>query len=146
LNAHTIGKLMMTLALAIFTFIPPIADLATDTHVFHPDWSPHSRLHTVWLLGVTSSMGLLALSLLWASKAESRFNENLAGAIGACVYGSFFLSVITAALYGGSVTDHTGGITQNIMGFNLNVFTFSVAFATLLLGWGICAKLREDQC
>ena len=81
----------MTLAIAVFTFIPPLADLATDTHVFHPGWMPHARVHTVWLLGLTSSVGLLALYFLWVRKLDPSFGEDLAGVLGAIVYGSFFL-------------------------------------------------------
>lgn len=133
----------MTLALAVFTFLPPLADLATDTHVFHPDWPPHARLHTVWLLGLTSSIGLVALYLLWSHTINSSSGENLAGIIGTSVYGSFFLSVMTAQLYGGSVTDHEGGITQSIIGLNLNVFTFGIASIALLVGWRLCKRSRN---
>lgn len=127
----------MTLSISIFTFIPPLADLATDTHVFHPGWMPHARVHTVWLLGLTSSIGLLALYFLWVRKVDSYFNVNLAGTLGVTVYGSFFLSSLTAGLYGGSLSDHGGGIEQSILGFDLNVFTFGLALMGLGAGWGL---------
>ena len=79
LSINTLGRVLMTLAMVVFTFIPPLADLATDTHVFHPGWMPHARVHTVWLLGLTSSIGLVSLYLLWFRKIDSNFNENLAG-------------------------------------------------------------------
>jgi len=130
----------MTLAMAVFTFIPPIADLATDTHVFHPGWLPHARVHTVWLLGLSSSIGLLALYLLWFRDEESLFNVNLAGVLGTFVYGSFFLSALSANFYGGALSDPQGGIEQSIMGMNLNVFTFSMASIALGAGWMMCNR------
>ncbi|MCX2979889.1 hypothetical protein EYC98_03315 [Halieaceae bacterium IMCC14734] len=138
MSVNTLGKILMTLAIAVFTFIPPLADLATDTHVFHPGWMPHARVHTVWLLGLASSVGLLALYLLWFRKVDSQFSENLAGVLGAIVYGSFFLSGLTIGLYGGALSDHEGGIGHTIIGLDLNVFTFGVATLALCAGWGLC--------
>ncbi len=132
----------MTLAIAVFTFIPPLADLATDTHVFHPGWMPHARVHTVWLLGLTSSVGVLALYLLWFRKIDSEFSESLAGVLGAIVYGSFFLSALTIGLYGGALSDHEGGIGQTIIGLDLNLFTFGLASTVLCVGWGLCKWAR----
>ena len=138
----TLGKVLMTLAIAVFTFIPPLADLATDTHVFHPGWMPHARVHTVWLLGLTSSVGVLALYLLWFRKIDSEFSESLAGVLGAIVYGSFFLSALTIGLYGGALSDHEGGIGQTIIGLDLNLFTFGLASTVLCVGWGLCKWAR----
>jgi len=139
----TLGKIWMTLAIAVFTFIPPLADLATDTHVFHPGWMPHARVHTVWLLGLTSSVGLLALYFLWVRKVDPCFGEDLAGVLGAIVYGSFFLSGSTSGLYGGALSDSEGGIGQTIIGLDLNVFTFGVATIVLCAGWGLCKRARR---
>jgi len=75
---NTFGRLLMSLAIGIYAFIPPFADLATDTHVFHNDWVPHARMHTVWLLGISSSLGLVALYLLWLRKNDPLFNSNIA--------------------------------------------------------------------
>lgn len=142
MNMKTLGKVLMTLAIAVFTFIPPLADLATDTHVFHPGWMPHARVHTVWLLGLTSSVGVLALYLLWFRKIDSEFSESLAGVLGAIVYGSFFLSALTIGLYGGALSDHEGGIGQTIIGLDLNLFTFGLASTVLCVGWGLCKWAR----
>jgi hypothetical protein len=142
LSINTLGRVLMTLAMVVFTFIPPLVDLATDTHVFHPGWMPHARVHTVWLLGLTSSIGLVSLYLLWFRKIDSNFNENLAGVLAACVYGSFFLSGSTVGLYGGALSDHAGGIEQRIIGLDLNVFTFGVATIVLCAGWGLCKWSR----
>ena len=135
----------MTLAIGVFTFIPPLADLTTDTHVFNPGWMPHARVHTVWLLGFTSGVGLVSLYFLWFRKIGSSFNEDLAGTLAVIVYGSFFLSASTLGLYGGALTDHEGGIEQSIHGLDLNVFTFGVATIILCAGWGLCKCSRTQQ-
>jgi hypothetical protein len=143
LKTKTLGKILMTVAIAVFTFIPPLADLATETHVFHPGWMPHARVHTVWLLGLTSSVGLLALYFLWFRKVDTCFGEDLAGVLGAVVYGSFFLSGLTSGLYGGALSDSEGGIGQTIIGLDLNVFTFGVATIVLCAGWVFCKRARR---
>ena len=142
MGVNIYGKLLMSLAIAIFAFIPPLADLATETHVYHPGWMPHARMHTVWLLGITSTIGLVALYLLWIRKKDPDFNTNLAAVLGLCVYGSFFVSTSTASLYGGAATDVLGGIEQRILGMELNLFTFTVASTMLGVGWSICKWRR----
>lgn len=138
------GKFLMTIAIGIFTFIPPLADLATETHVFHEGWLPHARMHTVWLLGVTSSIGLVSLYYLWIRKREERLNINLAGALSCCVYGAFFLSASTTQLYGGRLSDIAGAAADGPFGINGNVFAFTAASVLLLSGWAPCAR-RENK-
>ena len=143
MKMQTLGKILMTLAIGVFTFLPPLADLATDTHVFNPGWIPHARVHTVWLLGLTSGVGLLALYLLWVRKADPELGEDLAGILGAIVYGSFFLSASTIGHYGDALSDSEGGIGQTVIGLDLNVFTFGVATIVLCAGWGFCKRARR---
>jgi len=137
---NTFGRLLMSLAIGIYAFIPPFADLATDTHVFHNDWVPHARMHTVWLLGVSSSLGLVTLYFLWLRKDEPLFNINIAALLSLCVYGPFFLSTLTARLYGGELTDAVGGVEDHLFGFDINLIVFSLATLLLGLGWGLCKR------
>ena len=132
----------MTVAIAIFTFIPPLVDLLTDSHVFHEEWLPHARMHTVWLLGLTSGVGLLSLHLLWFRRIDPVFSTNIAGVLGSCVYGAFFLSAATTGLYGGALSDIVGNAESGPFGFNGNVFTFSMASILLVVGWVICRRAR----
>lgn len=130
----------MTAAIGIYTFIPPLADLATDTHVFHAGWMPHARMHTVWLLGATSSIGLVALFLIWVRKIDQRFNIRLAGTLSLCVFGSFYLSALTAPLYGGRLSDMVGGIEQGAFGLDANLLVFTFASIVLGIGWALCER------
>ena len=138
-NSSLIGRVLMSLATLVYGVIPPIVDL-TETHVFHPDWTPHSRLHMVWLLGTNSAIAVLALYLLWFHKANRAFGVRLAGTLGLCVYGGFWLSASTASLYGGAVSDK-GGVPP-IMGIDANVLVFSIALLVLLVGWAL-ARTRN---
>mgnify|MGYP000116360685 FL=1 len=138
----TVGKILMTVAIGIYSFIPPLADLATDTHVFHDGWMPHARMHTVWLLGITSSVGLLALYLLWGRKKDPSFNINFAFILSICVYGSFFLSAITTHLYGGALSDEHGGVGHQMLGLDVNVIAFSLASLLLCVGWYLSKRAR----
>lgn len=137
---QNIGKLIITLALAIFTFIPPIADLATNTHVFHENWTPHARMHTVWLLGITTSLGILSLYLLWVRMEAVTFNLNLAAILATIVYGAFFVSAISAPFYGGALSDPSGGVKHHVHDWDINLVVFSGAFLSLLIGWGLTLK------
>lgn len=139
------GKLLMTLAIAAYAFVPPAVDLITDTHVFHPDWPPHARMHTVWLLGVTTGVGLLALSLLWRSGPGRAHYLHLAGVLSGIVFAAFFLSAATVSLYGGALTDASGGMEPGPFGLDGNLFTFGGASIVLMLGWILCATSRPPS-
>ena len=133
------GRILMTLATLIYGVLPPFVDL-TETHVFHPEWTPHSRLHMVWLLGTNSAIAFLALYFLWFHKVNSAFGVRLAGILGLCVFGGFWLSATSTSLYGGSLSDK-GGVPP-ILGMDANILIFSLALFILLAGWFL-ARLRS---
>jgi len=41
------GKILLTLATAMYLFAPPIVDLSR-THATNPLWVSHARFHVVW--------------------------------------------------------------------------------------------------
>jgi hypothetical protein len=127
-----IGRILMTLATLIYGVLPPFVDL-TETHVFHPEWTPHSRMHMVWLLGTNSAIAVLALYFLWLHKANSAFGVRVAGMLGLCVLGGFWLSASTVSRYGGALSDK-GGVPP-ILGMDANIAVFSSALLVLLVGW-----------
>ena len=137
-----LGKVLMSLAIAAYTFIPPVVDLVTDTHVFHPQWVPHARMHTVWLLGVNSGIGLVALTLIWRSGPGHISRIHQAGILSAIVFAAFFLSASTTTLYGGALSDTSGGVEAGPFGIDANLFTFTVASTLLAVGWLVSARGR----
>lgn len=131
-----LGQAIMTVATLVYGLGPLIIDL-TATHVFHPEWTPHARMHMVWLLGTNTLIALVALYFLWLYKFVA-FGVNLAGILGLCVYGSFMLSAFTSPLYGGSMGDEAG--VPLVMGLDANIFGFSIALMLLLAGWFLARK------
>lgn len=140
---NILGKVIMTLAIAIYTFIPPLVDLTTESHVFHEGWMPHARMHTVWLLGITTGIGLISLYFLWVRQTEKAFGTNLAGVLSGLVYGAFFLSAATTSFYGGALSDLIGGVEKGPFGIDSNLFTFGITSLVLFLGWITCARSRS---
>jgi hypothetical protein len=126
------GRILMTLATLIYGVIPPIVDLGA-THVFHPDWTPHARMHMVWLLGTMSSIAVLALYFLWAH-VERRMGIRMAGILGLCCLGGFFLSAATTPMYGGALND-VGGVPDVAGLVDANLLGFGIAALLLLVGW-----------
>jgi hypothetical protein len=138
-KSFVIGRVLMTVATLIYGVVPLFVDL-TETHVFHPDWTPHSRMHMVWLLGTNTSLAAVALFFLWLYKNDRAFGIRMGGVLGLCVYGGFMLSAATISLYGGSLSDK-GGVPP-IMGMDANIFGFSLGLLVLLVGW-VLARARS---
>lgn len=131
-----IAKVLITLATLVYGFVPLVVDLS-DTHVFHPDWTPHARLHMVWLLGTGASLALLSLYLLWV-----RNQLVLSAMLGLCVMAGFWLAVLSRGLYGGSLTE-AGGVEMTTLGVEGNSFAFSVVLALLVAGLVLGRKNAE---
>ncbi len=141
-----LGRIIMTIATLMYGVIPPIVDL-TETHVFHPDWTPHARMHMVWLLGTNTAIAMAALYFLWLHGPSRALGVRISGVLGLCVYGGFMLSASTSALYGGSMSDK-GGVPP-VMGMDANILAFSFALSLLLVGWflarGTSQQAREES-
>ncbi|MEO0367674.1 MAG: hypothetical protein AAF197_02695 [Pseudomonadota bacterium] len=103
---------------------------------------PHARMHTVWLLGMTSGTGLIALFLLWVPGSDARSRVNLAALLSALVFVSFYLSAATISLYGGALSDMADGVQPGPMGIDANFLTFTVSAIFLVVGWLMCARNR----
>ncbi len=131
-----IAKLLVTIATLIYAVAPLFADL-NSTHVFYPEWTAHSKLHMVWLLGTNSSIAVLSLWLIW-----NRSQVLLAGVLGFCVVGGFWIAASTQGLYGGALTD-TGGIDVTILGLEGNAIAFG--FVVVLLSLGLLMRARTDE-
>lgn len=139
------GRILMTVATLIYGVLPPIVDL-TDTHVFHFHWTGHARLHLVWMLATISSTAIVTVYLLWFQAANRLFGIRLAGVLGLCVYGGFFLSALTVSLYGGAIAEEHGPRVPPIMGLDANVVVFSFGLAFLLLGWFLASRKGALPC
>lgn len=131
-NVTLNGRVLMTIATLMYGLIPLLVDL-NQTHVFHPEWTGHARMHMVWLLGTNSTLAVVALYFLWLYKENSSFGITLTGILGSCVFGGFMLSAATSSLYGGALSDQ-GGVPP-IFGLDANIVGFSAGLLMLLMGW-----------
>jgi Family of unknown function (DUF6640) len=122
-----LSKLLITLAILSYGAVPLIADL-NPTHLFHPDWTPHARLHAAWLLASCSAIALVALYVTWIKE-----QVQLGGVLSICVLGGFWIAALSRGLYGGSLTD-TGGVEVTVLGFEANSFAFTVTFMMAVAG------------
>lgn len=127
-----LSRILITIATLVYGFVPLLVDL-TETHVFHPDWTPHARFHMVWLLATNTSLALVSLYLLWISRLDELTRVRGAGVIGLCVLGGFFLSTLLKGLYGGSLVDPNGGVPP-IMGLDANLIVFAPMLALVVVG------------
>ena len=137
-----VSRVLITIATLVYGVIPVLVDL-TETHVFHPDWTPHARFHMVWLLSTNSILAVLALYLMWISKYDEVIRIRAAGVIGLCVLGGFFVSTLTKNLYGGLLVDPVGGVPP-IMGLDANLVVFTPMLVLVVIGlWSSFRDVRN---
>jgi len=132
----SISRWLITIPTLFYGIVPPIVDF-TETHVFHPDWTAHSRLHMVWLLVTNSALALLSIYLMWFRVREPRFNISVAGLIGVCIFIGFLIAAGSSSLYGGSLSDSggvppIGGIDSNVLAFIPSFFMVAIGLLWLL--------------
>ena len=98
----SLERLPVGLVAGVFLVALPILEVG-PTHLFHPEWPGHARLHEVWQL---TSNG--AISLVCAWMAFRRGETSLASLIALCVVAPFLLAVGLQSLYGGSLAHSDG--------------------------------------
>ncbi len=106
------------------------------THVFNPDWTPHVRIHEVWQLITNTGIGILCLWLVWVKK-ETKISVILS----LLVTGGFLLAYILQDLYGGSMKDLDGS-EKTLLGINIGVLGFGIAFTLLLVTISLNKKAK----
>ena len=111
-------------------FFGPILRDYSPSHAFNPAWVGHARVHLVWLLGFMFFSGLANLYLIWFRRPREVGNLSLSAAWQACNLGGFWIAYVLAPSYGGQIT--VPGIHTHILGFDENVFVFSVLSLVLI--------------
>ncbi|MEO0466911.1 MAG: hypothetical protein AAF216_10230 [Pseudomonadota bacterium] len=125
-----ISQILLTVAALIYTVLPPLVDF-NMSHALHPEWSGHARFHMVWLVVANSSLGVLALYLIWG-----RANQGglvLGGIITALILGAFMVAAATMPMYDGALAD-VGGVEPGPGGLDANLLGFGMAFAINAFG------------
>jgi hypothetical protein len=73
------SKILVPLGLLVVAILLPMLEFS-DTHVLHPEWPAHARLHNVWQLVTNGAISIMAL---WRRRDAVR----LAAALGAAMIG-----------------------------------------------------------
>ena len=136
-----VSRILITIVTLFYGVAPLLVDL-TGTHVFHPDWTPHTRFHMVWLLSTNSALAVFALYLVWTSRLDDWVRMRVAGVIGLCVLGGFFVRTLTTNLYGGSLVDPVRGVPP-IVGINANLLSFTPMLALLVVSLWLGTRSRR---
>ena len=119
------NKYIITFSIFLYAIAVPFLEI-NATHVFNPNWTPHVRIHEVWQLITNSSIGLLCLWLVWFKK------ETLISTIlSTIITGSFLVAFILKEYYGGSMK-YLDGTEKILLGINIGVLGFGIAFGLLL--------------
>jgi len=121
-----IKKIAITFSVILYAIAVPYLDI-NETHVWNPDWTPHARIHEVWQLITNSSIGLLCLWLVWHKK-----EAQLSTLLSLIVMGGFLLAFFIKDGYGGSMK-YLDGSEKTVLGVNLAVLGFGIAFIFLIL-------------
>ncbi len=128
---YQIAKWLILIPTIMYGVFPVFADLG-PTHVFHPDWPGHARMHVVWLITLSSILAIFALYLNWTSSIIDQNRLLISGVIGLCVTGSFWIAGLTSGLYGGLYSDPNA--QPSALGFPPNLIVFALEFASLSAG------------
>ncbi len=128
----SIARALITFTAAFLAIVPPIADISV-THIFHPEWTGHARLHTVWLITTNALVSVVAIIWMWRPGVEDvpRAIRRAATLVG-CVLLGFFVAGATQGLYGGSFSD-PGGVAPAAGGIDANLAAFSVHACIVLV-------------
>ena len=118
------------LTITSLEFFGPILRDYSPSHAFNPTWVGHARVHLVWLLGFMFFSGLANLYLIWFRRPREVRNLWLSVLWQACNLGGFWVAYVLAPSYQGQIT--VPGIHTHILGYDENVFVFSVLTVVLI--------------
>ena len=137
----------LRVALAIRTFIAvvlffgPLLRDSNASHLTHPDWPGHARLHFMWAIAFMFCSGLANLYYLWLRPLEIGALRLCCAWQAASLLGGFWTAVALAGLYGGTIRDPEHHMT--VLGINENVLVFGV-LAVLLVGVVLHVRPRVE--
>lgn len=112
------------LTVTAFEFFGPVLRDFSSSHAFNPTWVGHARVHLVWLLGFMFLSGLANIYLIWFRRPFEIRNLWLSALWQGCNLGGFWIAYALVPIYEGAIT--VPGIHMHILGYDENVFAFSV--------------------
>lgn len=135
--SHDSRILAVQIALTVtaLEFFGPILRDFHPSHALNPDWVGHARVHLVWLLGFMGLSGLANLYLVWLRRPFDVRNLWLSAAWQSCNLGGFWIAYLLVPVYDGQIT--VPGIHTEILGYDENVFVFSVLSIVMVGAVGV---------
>jgi len=118
-------KIIIVFSVFLYAVVVPYLEI-NATHVFNPDWTPHARIHEVWQLITNSSIGALALWLVW-----SQGKVILSSILSLLVTGGFLVAYSLQNTYGGSMK-YLDGSEKTLFGLNIGVVGFGLVAILLI--------------
>jgi hypothetical protein len=138
---QTLIKLLLSIVILGYSLVMPLVDL-NSTHLFHPDWSLHSRLHLVWSVTSFTLMGWYCFFLLWFSDMSFNIRANVVTAICLAINIGFLISAVTRPLYGGELADEIIGVPDLLGDYDANLIF--VCFAVCIVFLAIWLQRRKS--
>lgn len=135
MNNHK-TRSIITFSILLYAIVVPFMEI-NATHVFNPNWTPHVRIHEVWQLITNSGIGLFCIWLVWG-KNETKITAILS----LLVTGGFLVAFMLQEFYGGSMK-YLDGSEKQLLGINIGVLGFGIAFILLLITIPIKKKLKQ---
>lgn len=123
------ARIILSLISVTLTVVAPLVDL-NASHLLHPDWPMHARLHMLWAVLAFSMLGGYSLYLLWVSPWSIRVRLQVSILINFIINIAFVVSAASMPLYGGGLADNQGGVPSLANGWDANLL---VVAATMLL-------------
>ena len=118
----------------------PVVDL-NSSHLLHPDWSTHARLHMLWTVLVFCMLGWYSLYLLWLRPWAMTTRLHIVMAIHFIITSAFLVSAVLKPFYGGGLADLNGGVPPLPNGSDPNLTMVSLVLILLL----ICSWLLREK-
>ena len=83
-----------SMEIAVNTFVVAVIGFqANRTHLFHPEWHPHAKFHSIQLMVIAVVVSLTGLWLLWRPSPEPEVGALAALAIPLGVWGGEFVAL-----------------------------------------------------
>jgi hypothetical protein len=101
------ARLLITAATLAYGLGPFVIDM-NKTHLLHPRWPGHARLHLLWASVSQLAVAILAFWLMWSHSTESAARCRLSAIIGLCMTSGFWIAVIFRKTYRGTLHDPDG--------------------------------------
>ncbi len=112
-------RVLVTLATLAYAAGPFVVDM-NRTHLRHPAWPGHARLHLLWAAVGQLGVGLAGLGWMWWGAGDPVWQVRVVAVVGLLFTGGFWVALALRRFYGGTLHDPQGvppwrGIDGNLI-------------------------------